>query len=492
VNCGSVDIKRLPLEQLAAISMQHLRDYKTLERASKSSLYRERWRVASVIPEAVETYKDLAKIPFITGRELRSAINEGPMEEVLCSNAVLHWLTTTGTTGASKWIPYGERDVELFMEIRDRDYSLLPIPEGVKGFAVSAPPPFAENALAGFNMIQGMLTHTQVGGVTCSVTEVEQEDEINFAFSMRPKVFAGFPSFAARLAEMIEEEAPVVAQREFGKKKSLRNLAALLLTRVKKIQPRDLSRFKWGLFGGEPLEPYREVLERVYGFEAYEMYSFTEFLPPVVECHVHDGMHVWIDLCLPEIIPLPELDKESVDNTYSPRAIPLWKAEHGMRGEYVLTTFGEALPLVRYRVADLIEVVSTSPCRCGITHPRIKVLRRSDDTICLGAIRFPASQLDEKLLAETRFGRARRWQLKISREGYRPKLIIRVEPCGKIADEGSFLKEISSRLHELEILALGVENGLVAKPVIVLEERITDEGRRVTKTGRVIYEGEKC
>lgn len=255
MNSRSVDIKHLPLEQLAEISMQHLRDHRTLERASKSSLYRGRWRVAGIDPETVETYEDFTKIPFITGRELRNAINEGPMEEVLCSDAVLHWFMSTGTTGTPKWIPYGERDVELFMEIREREYDLLPIPEGVKGCAISAPAPFVENALTGLNMIHGMLTHTQVGGVTISVTEVEQEDAINFALSMKPKVLAGYPSFAARLAEIIEEKAPAAAQRELSKKKSLRNLAAFLLARVKKIQPKDLSRFRWGLFGRRTLRP---------------------------------------------------------------------------------------------------------------------------------------------------------------------------------------------------------------------------------------------
>jgi phenylacetate-CoA ligase len=465
--------------------LQRLRDYKTLERASESALYREKWRAAGIGGEEIETYEDLTKIPFITGRDLRNAINDAPIEEVLCSDLVVHWFSTTGSTGMPKWMPYGRRDLDLFMEIRDRDYSLMPYRNG---FAVAAPAPFVENGLAGLNMIHRMITQTHVGGVDCSLTEVE--DAVEFALSIKPDLIVAFPSFAIRLAEIIEEKAPAAAQREFSKKKSLRNLAAFLLTRVRKIEPRDLSRFKWGLFAGEPLDPYRRMLEKVYGLEAYDMYVFTEFMCPSVECHLHDGTHLWMDICLPEIIPEPELDKESEDDGYSPQAFPLWKAKDGIRGEYVLTTFGEALPLVRYRVGDLIEVVSTKPCRCGITHPRIKVLRRSDDTICLGPIRFPAAQLDEILLGKTAHGQAQRWQLKIIREGYRPKPIVRIKPLGKIADRESFLKEISNRLREVEILRTGIENKIVGEPTVVLEQRISDEGQRVTKAGRVIYGGE--
>ena len=60
-----------------------------------------------------------------------------------------------------------------------------------------------------------------------------------------------------------------------------------------------------------------------------------------------------------------------------------------------------------------------------------------------------------------------------------------------VADSAAFLAELGGRLHELEILRLGIENRMVAQPVVTLSAQITDEGRRVTEAGRVIDEGEK-
>jgi len=44
------------------------------------------------------------------------------------------------------------------------------------------------------------------------------------------------------------------------------------------------------------------------------------------------------------------------------------------------------------------------------------------------------------------------------------------------------------KLKELKILGTGIENRVVLEPVVLLEERISEEGRLVTKAGRVIYE----
>jgi len=209
-----------------------------------------------------------------------------------------------------------------------------------------------------------------------------------------------------------------------------------------------------------------------------------------VECRMHDGMHLWLDICLPEIIPEAELEKERLDSTYVPKAVPLWDTEKGMRGEYVLTTFSEALPLIRYRFGDLIEIVSTEPCGCGITHPRIKVPRRSDTAvICLGAIRFPFAKLEEKVLSQTRFGQAKKWQLQITRDDYRPKLIIRLEPNSTISDPEAFQKEVATRVLEVDVIKTGLENKILTQPQVTIEPLLS-RGKQATQSGSVIYEGE--
>lgn len=487
------DVMQLALDQLAELSLRRLKDSRTLERGAKSVLYREKWKAAGIAAEDIMTYDDFARIPYTTGRDVWKAMNEYPIEDVLCSNSVIHWFSTTGTAGTagtSKWIPYGRKDIELFLEIRDRYYEHMPPLEGLKCLAVSTPAPFAENGISAFERIRGMMTQAKREGLDICFTRADDEDAFKFALDMKPNFIAAWPSFAARAAEMIAERAPEVARQELQKHGSLRNLVAYLITRVKTIRPKDLSKFKWGLFAGESLDPYREILRNDFGLEPYEFYQFTEFMCPAVECHVHDGMHLCMDVCLPEIMSESELERESRDPDYTPKAIPLWRAERGLRGEYVTTSFGEALPLIRYRTGDLIRVVSTEPCRCGITHPRIKVFRRSH-TICLGAIRVPVEQLEEKLLAITPYGKAQRWQLRISREGYRQKVLIRVEPYGEIVDRVSFKKEISRKLSEMKILKTAVENKVVIEPVVTLEERtISDEGQSVTPQGRVIYEDE--
>jgi phenylacetate-coenzyme A ligase PaaK-like adenylate-forming protein len=299
-----------------------------------------------------------------------------------------------------------------------------------------------------------------------------------------------FPSLAARLAEIIQESAPTTAKNQLQKQKTLENLLIYMVTRFKKIRPKDLSKFKFGLFGGEPLDPYRKVLTEAYGLEPYEMYVFTEFIPPSVECKMHEGMHLWLDICLPEIILEEELEKERNDKSYIPKAVPLWEAKKGQRGEYVLTTFGEALPLIRYRFGDLIEVYGVEPCGCGITHPRVKVPRRSDlSVVCLGAVRFPFASLEEKVLGKTDYGQARKWQLEIGREEYRPKLIIRLEPNSEFTNEGLFHKEITNKILEIDVIKVGIENKILATPEVKIE-LCHQKGKQATKAGSIIYEGE--
>lgn len=482
-----MDVLQLPLEELAQLSLNNLFHYKTLQRASTSSIYKQKW--ADINVEQIKTYEDFATLPYITSKEVRQAIYEQPIDQLLCGTPV-HWFSTTGTTGLSKWLPYGRRDLETFMLIRDRMYNMLPTDGELRLVTVTAPPPYIEDGLAILNALRGMENKNNLQGITIALTQTDDEEVFNFTFDSKPNIMLAFPSLAARLAEIIEESAPGAMKKQFSEHKTPKNLLLYLITRFKKIHPKDLSKFRWGLFGGEPLEPYREVLTRMYGLDPYEIYCFTEFMPPAVECKMHKGMHLWLDICLPEIIPEEELEKERNDSTYAPKAMPLWKAKNGQRGEYVLTTFGEALPLVRYRFGDLIEIVGMEPCGCGFTHPRIKVPRRADlSVISLGAIRFPFKQLEEKVLSKTSYGQAKRWQLEIRREGHRPHLAIRLELNTEISNPKLFTEEISRRVKEIDVIKTGLDNKILAEPSVAVEE-LLKRGKQATIAGSVIFEGE--
>lgn len=482
-----MDVLHLPLEELGQLSMQNLHQYETLERANKSVLYRKKW--ASINVAEIKTYEDFTQLPYITSKEVRQTIYEQPIDQILCGKPV-QWFSTTGTTGLSKWLPYGRRDIEAFVKIRDRMYSMLPTDGDLRLVTVTAPPPYIEDGLAIVNALRGMEKKNNLTGITIALTQTDDEDVFNFTFDTKPNVMLGFPSLAARLAEIIEETAPIAMKKQFSEHKTPKNFLLYLITRFKKIHPKDLCTFRWGLFGGEPVDPYRDVLQRLYGIEPFEIYTFTEFMPPAVECRMHQGMHLWLDICLAEIIPEEELEKERADGSYIPKAMPIWKAKTGMRGEYVLTTFGEALPLIRYRFGDLIEVVGMEPCGCGFTHPRIKVPRRADiSIISLGAIRFPFKQIEEKALAKTSHGQAKRWQLQITREGHRPHLTIRLEPTEQITNHEPFIAEIAQKVKEIDVIKTGLDNKILAEPKVAVESLLA-RGKQATAFGSVIFEGE--
>jgi phenylacetate-CoA ligase len=138
-----------------------------------------------------------------------------------------------------------------------------------------------------------------------------------------------------------------------------------------------LDRLRTSICFGQHLAPLRDGIREAYGVEPFDCYLSAEFPGLSTECSAHDGLHVWLDVCIPEILPNEELAKERAEARYLPRAVFLDQASVGLEGEYVLTTFAEALPLVRYRTGDLVRVVSTEPCSCGATHPRIESLGRA-------------------------------------------------------------------------------------------------------------------
>jgi phenylacetate-coenzyme A ligase PaaK-like adenylate-forming protein len=95
-----------------------------------------------------------------------------------------------------------------------------------------------------------------------------------------------------------------------------------------------------------------------------------------VDCASHSGAHLWQDACIAEIIPQAELQREKASPGCVPDAVFLPDAAPGLTGELVITNFAEALPLVRYRTGNMVEVPAEPSCACGSSAPRVRVLEQ--------------------------------------------------------------------------------------------------------------------
>ena len=481
-------IECMPFSQLQKLSETKFREARVMERAARSALYREKWRAAGVVPEAVRTYADLRQLPYLTGSELREAQVRYHPDELVCSDHVCVWISTSGTTGTPKWIPVGEGDIANFREsIRRLMALIIGHMEDWSMLYLGGSAPFISESGGYIILTNRMLDDARAEFAFVAMPEAF--DALNFARIAHLEGVFLAPSLAVLIAEGVTKQAAAGAREQFRKERSLRNLLAMLATRVMRIKAKNVFNFRWGAFGGEPVDPYRGAIVDHYGLQPSSAYGATELLYtcPVAECMAHKGMHVYMDVCLPEIIPQEELEREQTDASYVPQAVPMWEAITGLTGELVLTTFADALPLVRYRMSDLVEVVSTEPCPCGRTHPRIKVLYRSDDIVNMGLIRFSIYLLKQKLDEVGVHGRLAKWQLRITREGVKPKALLLVEPQGEVAEE-AFVKEIADKIDVLEGVRQAWENGLIAQPEVRLVEEVVEERTTLGKVKLAIYE----
>ena len=101
------------------------------------------------------------------------------------------------------------------------------------------------------------------------------------------------------------------------------------------------------------------------------------------ECEAQDGMHF-------------NAQKHVAIELIDPVSGAQLPWEEGRTGEIVYTAFTrEATPLLRYRSRDHAQVMSTRPCSCGRTSPRITCIGRTDDRLIYKGMNvFPTAVRD--------------------------------------------------------------------------------------------------
>ena len=417
------EIETASREQLRAWQDERL--VKTVNHVwNNNEYYRNKMKAQGVEPGDIASVDDLWKLPFLTKDDLREAYPFGLMSKPMSDCVRIQ--STSGTTGKRVIAFYTQNDIELWEDCCARSI-----------VAVGGTRDDVCQVCYGYGLFTGGPglnggSH-KVGCLTLPMSSGNTDRQLQFMTDLGATIICCTPSYAAYLAESIEE----------------RGL-------------RDQIKLKAGIFGAEAwTEEMRRDIERRLGLKAYDIYGLTEISGPGVsfECEEQTGMHINEDHFLPEIID-PNTGK----------VLPM-----GSKGELVFTSITkEAFPLLRYRTKDIC-VLSDKPCSCGRTLVKMsKPMGRSDDMLIIKGVNVFPSQIEMVLLNQ---GLTSNYQIVVDRKGTSDTLEVLVEMTPELfSDTLGALTQKENQITE----ALKSMLGILAKVTIVEPKSIVrSEGKAV-------------
>jgi phenylacetate-CoA ligase len=130
--------------------------------------------------------------------------------------------------------------------------------------------------------------------------------------------------------------------------------------------------------GGEPLSAARRArISEIWGVPVIEEYGSTETGSLAGECS-HGRMHLWADRAIFEVYQ-PETGRIGRDGFGQLVVTPLYR---------------EAMPLLRYNLADDVEV-SYEPCPCGWVLPTVRVYGRAAFGYPVAGVKVTQNRLED-------------------------------------------------------------------------------------------------
>ena len=381
----------------------------TLERAKNSPFYQ---RLPLDKIDSLEAFQ--AEVPFTRKQDLREQFPYGFLATELKQVVRLH--SSSGTTGNPTVIFHTKKDIEEWTNLVARCMYMI----GTRAGDVF------QNTM-GYGLFTGGLGFhygaEAIGALTIPIGPGNSKRQIWFMQNFGSSVIHILPSYALRLYSHFEEL---------------------------QIDPKTLN-LRIFIIGSEPhSEAMRRQIEDLYGVKAYNSYGLSEVCGPGVgfECPEQNGIHLWEDYFLVEII-----DPETGE------VLPV-----GEEGELVLTTLKrEAVPLLRYRTGDLTRILP-GECACGRSHLRIERIKgRADDMLIINGVNLFPIQIEKTLLGIPGVGK--NYLIEIRKENYMDKLYIKAEVDQTIF-EGTLagLTQLQNRIAE------ELRSELSVNPVVQLSE----------------------
>lgn len=406
------EIEEMSRDQLQALQLKKLRE--VMARAMRSDFYQRKFEQAGLTPDDIGSIGDVTKIPFTVKDDLRDNYPYGlltvPHKDLVRMHA------SSGTTGRPTVIFHTIEDIRSWADLMARSLA-----------AAGCTPEDVFQNMTTYGMFTGGLgLHygaETLGMLIIPASAGNTDRQIKLMQDFKTTVIHATPSYALHIGDVMQAKG--YDPHQFG--------------------------IRIAVLGAEPYSASTAAkLDETFGFTAINSYGLSEMNGPGVafECARREGMHIWEDAYIAEIIdpltgqPLPD----------------------GEEGELVLTTLDRrAMPIIRYRTRDLTSFVD-APCSCGRTHRLLTRFKgRSDDMLIVSGVNIFPSQIEHILMEFPEVGT--NYQIVLEREKALDRMIVKVELMpeaftGDIKD----LNNIRKRMGE------SMRSGLLVRPDVELLE----------------------
>ena len=414
------DIETMPRTELEQLQLEGLK--KAISQASNSSFYKKLFKEKGFSADSIQTMDDLHKLPFTTKDDLRANYPFDMAAIPLRKCVRIH--SSSGTTGNPTVVLHSQKDLDEWSNQVARCMYMV----GLRDTDIF------QNT-SGYGMFTGGLGFQygaeRLGALTVPAAAGNTKRQIKFIQDFGTTCLHIIPSYATRLAEAMYENG---------------------------IDPKKDTKLHTICIGAEPhSEEQRQRIEQLLGVKAYNCFGMSEMNGPGVafECTEQNGLHIWEDYVIAEIID---------PTTLEPVA-------DGEVGELVLTTINrEAMPLIRYRTRDLTSVIPCE-CPCGRTHKRITRFKgRSDDMIILKGVNIFPIQIEKTLMHFKELGS--NYLITIETVENNDTMLIEVELGDLFTDDYTALERLKKDItHQLKDELLITPNiKLLAKGSLPVQE----------------------
>ncbi|BEP16668.1 phenylacetate--CoA ligase family protein [Pyrofollis japonicus] len=402
-------IESAPREEIEKIQLARLRW--TVKRAYENvPLYRRRMKEAGIGPDDIRSLEDVRKLPFTFKDDLRREYPFGLLAVPLSEVVEVH--ASSGTTGRPTVVAYTMRDIENWATLMARTLAAGGLGRGDVLYSTLNYHWFT----GGLGFHYGAM---RLGATVVPAGTGFTRRHVQMIRDLGATALAAVPNYAVRLAEVALEMG---------------------------VDPSRDTKVRLGFFGAEMWsEEMRRRINKLWDMDSYDVYGMSELYGPgtASECHLHDGLHVWEDHYLVEVV-----DPKTGE--------PLGPEEEGVLVVTPLTH--DAMPLLRYWTNDLTFIMDSKSCDCGRTMRRIaRIKGRADDMLIVNGVNVFPQNIELAILQEP--WASPHYQIIVERDDALDILRVVVESERKLSEEEKkeFARRLQEKLREVLIVKPRVE-----------------------------------